>query len=59
MGMWSIGVTVIYKLHICATRVDILSPTIYAHVDVLKYATVYAHVNCSNLIKVAHLAGAH
>jgi hypothetical protein len=41
------------------TRVDILSSTIYAHVDVPKYAIVYAHVNFSNWIKVAHLESAH
>ena len=54
----STAVSVIYKLHICVTRVNMLASTIYAHVNVLKYATVYAHVNCSNLIKVAHWVGA-
>jgi len=34
--------------------VNMLARTIYAHVNVVKYATIYAHVNCSNLIKVAH-----
>ncbi len=31
--------TVIYKLHMCVTRVNMLAPTIYAHVNVLKYAS--------------------
>ncbi len=50
-------VPVIYKFeipHMCNTCEHDCSNYIYAHVNVLKYATVYAHVNCSNLIKVAH-----
>ena len=39
--------------HVCNT----CRHTIFnAHVYVLKYAIVYAHVNCSNWIKVAHLS---
>ena len=54
-------IQVIYKLHMCVTRVNMLARTIYAHVNVLKYATIYAHVNCSNLIKVAYwrVLGSH
>ena len=37
----------IYKLHMCVTRVNMLAPIIYAHVNVLKYATIWAQLFCS------------